>query len=137
MKKLIIIPILLLLFSCQEKDETFEPEPPTFILEQFTKIDSLCMATIQIKGLTDKFSIDGIIKADKINHLEIKAPQSEGINFNIIDDKITIWGKYAKNITINMTWICTEEHETYLNGWHLIYGMGAGCNVLMINLETK
>ena len=136
MKKLIIIiPLIFLLFSC--KEEVFEPEQPIFVLEQFTKVDSLCTATIKIKGLTDKFSIDGIIKADKINNFQINSPQSEGINFSIIEDKITIWGKYAKNITINISWICTQEHETYLSGWHLIYGMGAGCNVLIVNLETK
>ena len=72
-----------------------------------------------------------------MNNFTINSPQSEGINFSIINDKITIWGKYAKNITINMSWICTQEHETYLSGWHLVYGMGAGCNVLIVNLETK
>lgn len=137
MKRLIFISLLLCLFSCKEEESIFEPERPIFILERFIKVDSICTASIKIKGLRDKFSVDGVIKADEIKNFSITSIQSNGINFFIEENKVTIWGEYAKEITIKINWICKENHQNYLVGWHLVYGMGQGCTVLMINLDTK
>ena len=125
-----------LYFACQN-EEIEEVEVPTFEVVSFSKIDNKCTATIEIKGLHDKFSIDGLIKADEVNSIEIKAPMSENITYTLIDNVINIYGDYANKITINLEWTCAENHTTYLVGWHLSYGFTTDCKILMVNLKTK
>lgn len=125
-----------LCFSCQNK-EVEEIETPTFEVVSFSKIDSQCKATIEIKGLHDKFSIDGVIKADEVNLIEIKAPMSEHITYTLINNVINIYGDYANKITINLEWTCNENHTNYLVGWHLCYGFTTDCQILMVDLKIK
>ena len=122
-----------LCFSCQS-EEIEEIEVPTFEVVSFSKVDNKCTAIIEIKGLHDKFSIDGVIKADEVNSIEIKAPMSEHITYTLIENVINIYGDYANKITINLEWTCNENHTNYLVGWHLSYGFTTDCNILMVDL---
>ena len=125
-----------LCFACQN-EEVEEIEIPTFEVVSFSKVDNKCTATIEIKGLHDKFSIDGVIKADEVNSIEIKAPMSEHITYTLIDNVINIYGDYANKITINLEWTCAENHTNYLVGWHLSYGFTTDCKILMVDLKSK
>ena len=85
MKKItiIIITILTLGFlSCQEED--IEVITPTFKVTSFEKVlvDGVynCKATIVVAGLTDKYSIDGIIYADDITKCWRNIPYNEDIS---------------------------------------------------------
>lgn len=140
MKKLLFLLIIPLLLSCNNnEDETIEYKP-TFKLLSFGKIENLCTATIEVKGLHNQFSIDGLIKENEINSFEIIAPLSKNISYSVTrkyDDVnlITIHGDYAESITIKISWICMNNHDNYLVGWHLNYGFGPNCEVLMIDLQ--
>ena len=140
--KYYLLLLCLLCFACSNKDDERIMYTPTFKLVSFGKTESLCTATIKVEGLHDKFSIDGLIKENEINSIEIIAPNSQSIGYNITrkyDDVnlIKIYGNYAENITIKISWICTAPHDNYLVGWHLDYGFGDNCEVLMVDLKSK
>ena len=140
--KYYLLLLCLLLLSCNNKENERITYTPMFKLVSFGKIESLCTATIKVEGLHGRFSIDGLIKENEINSFQIIAPKGREINYSITrkyDDVnlINIYGNYAENITIKISWICTENHNNYLVGWHLDYGFGDNCEVLMINLEIK
>jgi len=128
--------------SCSNKDAEDIYNAPTFKIVSFGKTEDLYSVEMKVEGLHGRFSIDGLIKENEINSIEIIAPNSQSIGYNITrkyDDVnlIKIYGNYAENITIKINWICHEKHDNYLIGWHLDYGFGRNCEVLMVNLNSN
>ena len=147
MKKITIIIITILtlgFFSCQEED--IEVIIPTFKVTSFEKVLDNgiynCKATIAITDIVDDYSIDGIIYANDITKILHNLPYNEDLLYDIHsegDDKLffNLFGEHKGDLTIQLEWISEENRENYLVGWHLSYGFGPNCQVLIINLNNN
>lgn len=141
-----LIPLFLLFFSCSEEKDFQEVNTPTFKVVSFEKVlvDGVynCKATIVVAGLTDKYSIDGIIYADDITKCWGNIPYNEDISTDIHPEGegkfyFNLFGNHSGDFTIMLEWTSTTDRTNYLVGWHLNYGFGANCQVLLVDLNTS
>ena len=147
MKKLIYLIVLIpSLFSCSEDKDYQEVNIPTFKVTSFEKVlvDSVynCKATIVIKELTKSYSIDGILYAYDIKKCWKDNPYNEDVLYDFHkegDGKFyfNLYGKHKGNMIIDLEWVSEENKENYLIGWHLTYGFGNNCKVLIVDLNTS
>lgn len=147
MKKItviIAIVITVLCCSCSSiKDDEFNT--PTFKVASFEKTFSNglyhCKEVIRITGIPEKYSIDGIIYANDITKIGIDIPQESYMydihEINEDESYFNIYGTHKGDITLELEWTSKDDLTNYLIGWHLTYGFGENCQVLMINLEQK
>lgn len=147
MKKLIsFIMLLLSLSSCSEDKNFQEVNTPTFKLTSFQKesINGVyyCTATIKITNIPEEYSIDGILYANDIIKLKHNLSYNETLKndyYKLNDNKyyFNLFGKHKGDIEFIIKWISKEDRNNYLIGWHLTYGFGTNCQILMVNLNTS
>jgi len=146
MKKPLIITLLILLIASCKEDTSNTDIAPSFKLVEFKKekVDSLyyCSAVISIKGLTDKFSIDGLLKANKISSIYISLPYHTNPLYDIHEEYegtyyFNMYGRHHGDLILKLEFTSKEGLNNYLVGWHLTYGFGQGCQVLMVNLTKR
>lgn len=143
-KILIIALLAILVCSCNDEDIE-EATTPTFTLTSFSKEDVNneyhCKATIEIKGLIEDYSIDGLLYAEDIRVIGLNLPYKEDMLSDVHWQKegvfyFSYYGKHKGDLTLELEWYSLEDRDTYLVGWHLCYGYGADCTLLMIDLDT-
>lgn len=159
--------ITLSLASCSSKSDDKEYSKPIFKLLSFTKtkVGSLyrCEATILISGITDKYSIDGLLKTNSVPSTELTIEYSDDnisfytiynqhiqlgnnnsttstINYNIYEKYegayyFNLYGTHHGDIKLKLKFTSNEDYDNYIVGWHLSYGFGPNCSVMMVNLE--
>lgn len=145
--KLILLACLaLLVISCSSKKEDEVTQTPifkvTYMEKHYNQVDSCfeCMAIIDIRGLIEDYSIDGLLYADDIKGINLSIPTNETYRY---DTHIVEPGKYYFNISgkhhgdtqLKIVWTSKYNMDKYLVGWHLSYGFGPGCTILMVNLD--
>ena len=140
----IIIAAIILFSSCQADME--EIPTPTFKLTSFQKelVNGVyqCTAIIQVTDIPEEYSIDGILYANDITQLKHNLPYNETLKNNyykIEENKyyFNLYGKHKGNIQFTICWTSKDNRNDYLVGFHLAYGFGANCQVLMINLDKQ
>lgn len=144
MKKinLIIFAIIsIIMSSCNNKNEEFNI--PTFKITSFERIYTNgsynCKASITITNIPKEYSIDGLLYADTITLIDIDIPNYK-YNIHSLDKRklyFNAYGKHKGNINIKLDWTSKEDRKNYLVGWHLTYGYGQNCSILMIDLNQK
>ncbi len=144
MKKinLIIVAIVaIVIYSCNNKNEEFNA--PTFKVTSFERIyingTYNCKASIVITDIPKAYSIDGLLYADTITLIDIDIPKYE-YDIQLLDKRklyFNVYGKHKGNIKIKIAWTSKEDRKKYLVGWHLTYGYGKNCSILMIDLDQK
>lgn len=138
----IIIAAIILVSSCQTDIE--ETRTPTFKLTSFHKelVNGVyqCTATIKVTDIPKEYSIDGILYANDIFKLKHSLPYNENLKYDY--DKIeenkyyfNLFGKHKGDVEFTIGWTSKDNRNDYLVGFHLTYGFGTNCEVLMINLE--
>lgn len=148
MEKIIAILAVLVGFCCScNSDKDFkEINKPTFELTSFDKEfkdgQFYCKATIQIKGLTEKYSIDGILYANDVQRIWINFPYNEDVSYDIhLEGEgkyyFNYFGSHKGDLAIELEWTSTDDRANYLVGWHLNYGFGEDCEVLLVDLNTS
>ena len=150
MKRLIyliaLIPLSFSLFSCCEDEDFKEINTPTFKVTSFEKkiIDSIyyCEATIKITNIPEEYSIDGILYAYDIKKCWKDNPYNEDVLYDFRKEGnnkyyFNLYGKHKGNMTVTIGWVSRENKENYLIGWHLTYGFGDNCEVLIVDLNTS
>jgi len=144
-KTIIIAIVAIACCSCSNK-EIEELTSPTFKVTSFEKelVNGIyqCKASIAITDIPEKYSIDGILYADDIQGMNVELPFNEEYRYDtrlLENGKMyfNISGKHHGNINIKISWTSKENRTNYLIGWHLSYGFGDNCEVLMINLDTQ
>ena len=146
MKKLLYLTIVGVMFmSCKNKD--VEPTyAATFKLtsfdREFVNGKFYCKATIEIKGLIEDYSIDGLLYTEDITKIFWNLPYNESLKDNIYPEGegkfyFNLYGKHKGDITIQIEWTSVDDRNNYLIGWHLSYGFSADCTLLMKSLDTS
>lgn len=139
---IIIIAAIILFSSCQTDIE--ETRTPTFKLTSFHKelVNGVyrCTATIKITDIPEQYSIDGILYANNIFKMKHSLPYNENLKYNydkIEDNKyyFNLFGKHKGDVEFIIGWTSKDDRNDYLVGFHLTYGFGENCQVLMINLQ--
>lgn len=148
MKKInlvLVFMIGMLMFSCSEENSE-EIVDATFKVVYFEKTkvgdEYLCSAIIEVAGLTQDYSIDGILYANAIKGINVELPFNEEYkeNTSIIDSHkmyFNIYGKHRGSFRLRLTWTSEDNRENYLVGWHLSYGFGLNCEPLMVDLQIN
>lgn len=138
--------IIAWLFCSCSNNDIEEVASPTFKVTSYSKelIDGTynCKAVIAITNIPEEYSIDGLLYADDIQGMNVDLPFNEEYRYDthlIENGKMyfNISGKHHGDITIKISWTSKENLRNYLIGWHMCYGFGDNCQVLMVDLDSQ